>query len=44
LSAIVAFGIQTMVRGEVHARAEQAAYRIYRACTHWIMAIFGPTL
>lgn len=39
LLAIVAFGIQMLVRGRVDKRAEDAAYTIYRTMTHGIIAV-----
>ena len=35
--AIMAFGIQALVRGSVDQRAEDTAYRIYRTLTHGII-------
>ena len=37
--AILAFGIQMLVRGRVDKRAEDATYRIYRSLTHGIIGV-----
>lgn len=37
--AIVAFGIQVLVRGKVDKRVEDTTYHIYRALTHGIIAV-----
>jgi hypothetical protein len=37
--AILAFGIQMLVRGRVDKGAEDATYRIYRTLTHGIIAV-----
>jgi hypothetical protein len=37
--AILAFGIQILVRGKVDKRAEDATYRIYRTFTHGTIGV-----